>query len=137
MYLQSANSINNKNIKLSERITIPSNRLRGFEAGRVGPKDGDDYIGGNYAYSVNFASNIPQIFEESQNLDFLFIADAANIWGVDYDSSISGEGVRSSVGLALDWTSPIGPLNFTLAYPIAKKTGDKTEYFRFNLGTTF
>jgi outer membrane protein insertion porin family len=56
IYLQSANSINNKDIKLSERINIPSSRLRGFEAGRVGPKDGDDFIGGNYAYSINFAS---------------------------------------------------------------------------------
>ena len=137
VYLQSANSLNNKDIKLSERITIPSSRLRGFEAGRIGPKDGDDFIGGNYAYSINFASNIPQLFEESQNLDFLIFADAADIWGVDYNSSITGEGIRSSVGVALDWMSPIGPLNFTLAYPITKKTGDKTESFRFNLGTTF
>jgi outer membrane protein insertion porin family len=137
IYLQSANSLNNKDIKLSERITIPSSRLRGFEAGRVGPKDGDDFVGGNYAYSINFASNIPQIFEESQNLDFLIFADAADIWGVDYNSSIEGDGIRSSVGLALDWMSPIGPMNFTLAYPITKKTGDKTETFRFNLGTTF
>ena len=137
IHLQSANSLNNKDIKLSERITIPSSRLRGFEAGRVGPKDGDDFIGGNYAYSINFASNVPQFFEESQNLDFLIFADAADIWGVDYNSSIKGNGIRSSVGLALDWTSPIGPLNFTLAYPVTKKTGDKTESFRFNLGTTF
>ena len=137
IYLQSANSLNNKDIKLSERITIPSSRLRGFEAGRVGPKDGDDFVGGNYAYSINFASSIPQIFEESQNLDFLIFADAADIWGVDYNSSIKGDGIRSSVGLALDWMSPIGPMNFTLAYPVTKKTGDKTETFRFNLGTTF
>ncbi len=137
IYLQSANSLNNKDIKLSERINIPSSRLRGFEAGRVGPKDGDDFVGGNYAYSVNFASNVPQIFEESQNLDFLIFADAADIWGVDYNSSIKGGGVRSSVGVALDWMSPVGPMNFTLAHPVTKKTGDKTETFRFNLGTTF
>ena len=136
-YLQSANSLNNKDIKLSERINIPSSRLRGFEAGRIGPKDGDDYVGGNYAYSINLVSNIPQIFEESQNLDFLIFADAADLWGVDYNSSIEGEGVRSSVGVGLDWLSPIGPMNFTLAHPITKKNGDKTESFRFNLGTTF
>jgi len=137
IYLQSANSLNNKDIKLSERITIPSSRLRGFEAGRIGPKDGDDFIGGNYAYSINFASNLPQILEESQNVDFLIFADAANIWGVDYNSSIEGDGIRSSIGLALDWMSPVGPMNFSLAHPITKKTGDKTETFRFNLGTTF
>ena len=136
-YLQTANSLTNKDIKLSERINIPSSRLRGFESGRVGPRDGEDYIGGNYAYSINFASNIPQIFEDSQNLDFLIFADAADIRGVDYNSTIDGEGLRSSVGIALDWMSPVGPMNFTLAYPVSKKTGDKTETFRFNLGTTF
>ena len=137
IYLQSAHSLNNKNIKLSERISLPSNRLRGFESGRVGPKDGDDFVGGNYAYSLNFTSNIPQILEESQNLDFLIFADAADIWGVDYNSSLDGNGIRSSVGLALDWMSPVGPMNFTLAYPVTKKSGDKTETFTFNLGTTF
>ena len=137
IYLESAHSINNKDIKLSERITIPSNRLRGFEAGRLGPKDGDDFVGGNYAYSINVASNIPQIFEESQNIDFLIFADAADIWGVDYNSSLKGSGIRSSVGVALDWMSPVGPMNFILAYPVTKEIGDKTETFRFNLGTTF
>jgi outer membrane protein insertion porin family len=136
-HFETANSLNDKNIKLSERINIPSSRLRGFEAGRVGPKDGDDFIGGNYSYSINFASNVPQLFEESQNLDFLIFADAADIWGVDYNSSIKGNGIRSSVGVALDWMSPVGPMNFTLAYPLSKKTGDKTESFRFNLGTSF
>ena len=63
IYLQSANSLNNKDIKLSERITIPSSRLRGFEYGRVGPKDGDDFVGGNYAYSINFVSNLPNILK--------------------------------------------------------------------------
>ena len=137
LYLQSANSIDDKNIKLSERITIPSSRLRGFEYGRVGPKDGDDFIGGNYAYSLNFASSLPFILEDSQNFDLLFFADVADIWGVDYNSSIKGNGTRSSLGIALDWMTPVGPINFSFAYPISKQTGDKTESFRFNLGTTF
>ncbi len=137
LYLESANSINNKNIKLSERIAIPSSRLRGFEYGRVGPKDGDDFIGGNYAYSLNFTSSLPYIFEDSQNFDLLFFADVANIWGVDYNSSIKGDGTRSSLGIALDWMTPVGPMNFSFAYPISKQTGDRTETFRFNLGTTF
>jgi outer membrane protein insertion porin family len=138
LFLKSANSINNKDIKLSERIKIPSSKLRGFESGRMGPKDGDDFIGGNYGYALNFSSTIPKILENSQNLDFLFFIDAANLWGVDYDSSIDdNESIRSSTGIALDWFSPIGPLNFSLAYPISKKDTDREETFRFNLGTTF
>lgn len=137
VYLEAANSLQNKDIKLSERIKIPSRRLRGFETGRIGPKDGKDYIGGNYAYSLNFSSTIPQIFEESQNVDFLFFTDVADIWGVDYNSALNKNEIRSSVGLALDWYSPVGPLNFSLAQPITKADTDKTQSFRFNLGTTF
>ena len=138
LMFNAAKSISNKDIKLSERINIPSSRLRGFESGRIGPKDGDDYIGGNYGVAINFASTIPQILEQSQNVDFLFFIDAANLWGVDYDNSLDDSGsIRSSLGLALDWYSPIGPLNFSLAYPITKEDSDKEETFRFNLGTTF
>ena len=136
--LKTANSITNKDIKLSERISIPSSKLRGFESGRIGPKDGEDYIGGNYGYALNFSSTIPQILEQSQNVDFVFFIDAANLWGVDYDGTLDDNGsIRSAMGLGLDWYSPIGPLNFSLAYPITKEESDKEETFRFNLGTTF
>ena len=136
--LKSANSLTNDNIKLSERINIPSKKLRGFESGRVGPKDGDDFIGGNFAAAINFSSTLPQLFEESQNVDFSFFFDVANIWGVDYDNSLDDEGsIRSSTGIALDWLTPIGPLNFSLALPLTKKNSDRTETFRFDLGTSF
>ena len=136
-YFETSNSLNNKDVKLSERISIPSRRLRGFEIGKVGPKDGDDYIGGNFAYTLNFSSTIPKIFEESQNVEVLFFTDIADIWGVDYDSSLDSNKIRSSIGLALDWFSPVGPMNFSLSYPTSKADTDKTESFRFNLGTTF
>ena len=134
---KAANSINDKNVKLSERLYIPANNLRGFEIGKVGPKDGEDYIGGNFMSSVNISSTLPQILPNYENADFLFFLDIANIWGVDYDSSLDDDEVRSSVGLAVDWFTPIGPLNFSLAQPLSKSNNDKTESFRFNLGTTF
>ena len=136
-YFETANSLNNKDVKLSERINIPSRRLRGFESGRIGPKDGDDFIGGNFAYSINFSSNIPQFFEESQNVEFLIFTDLADVWGVDYDSSLNDSKLRSAIGLGLDWYSPVGPMNFSLSHPISKADTDKTESFRFNLGTSF
>jgi outer membrane protein insertion porin family len=138
IYLRSSNSINDENIKLSERIFLPSDKLRGFERGKVGPKDGNDFIGGNYAAAFNFSSTVPQILENSQNLDFLFFIDVANIWGVDYfKGDDEGSNIRSSVGIGLDWLTPIGPLNFTLSEALSKSSSDVTESFRFNLGTTF
>ena len=59
---------------------------------------------------------IPKNFEESQNIDFLFFIDAANLWGVDYDNDLDDDGtLRSSTGIALDWFTPVGPLNFSLS----------------------
>ncbi len=138
IFLQSANSITGEDIKLSERLSIPSSRLRGFESGKVGPKDGNDFIGGNYVATMNFTSTLPKILEDNQDIDILFFVDAANIWGVDYDSSIDNSStLRSSIGLAVDWFTAIGPLNFSLTETLTKKDTDVTESFRFNIGTSF
>ena len=138
LFLQSANSINNKDVKLTERLFLPSNKLRGFEAGKVGPKDGDDFIGGNFATSINFNTTLPLIFDNVQNLDASLFVDVANIWGVDYDSSIDdSDKVRSSIGIGIDWFSVIGPINFSLSESISKASSDVTQSFRFNIGTTF
>ena len=138
IYLKSSSSLTNNDIKLSERNFIPSSRLRGFEKGKIGPKDGDDFIGGNYAASINFSTTVPQILENSEDIDFLFFFDAANVWGVDYfRGDDEGSEIRSSIGIALDWLTPIGPLSFSLAESITKSNSDITESFRFNLGTTF
>ena len=135
--LRSAHSITNKEIKLSERLRVPANTLRGFEYGKIGPKDGDDFIGGNYMGAINFTTTLPQILENSQNTDFVIFMDAVNLWGVDYNSSLDDNEIRSSIGFGLDWYSPVGPMNFSLAQPINKSSNDVTETFRFNLGTTF
>ncbi|MDC3074731.1 BamA/TamA family outer membrane protein, partial [Candidatus Pelagibacter sp.] len=137
-YFKSSNSLTGDNIKLSERINIPSSRLRGFEYGKVGPKDGSDYVGGNFVSAINFSSTLPQFLENSQTTDFTIFLDMANVWGVDYNSSLdSYDEIRSSIGINLDWFSAIGPLSFSLSQPITKNNTDITESFRFNLGTTF
>ena len=134
---KAANSLKNEDVKLSERLYIPSSSLRGFEFGKVGPKDGDDYIGGNFLSSININSTLPQILPNNQNTDFIIFMDIANVWGVDYDSSLDDNEIRSSIGVGIDWFTPVGPLTFSLAQPISKGNNDKVENFRFNLGTTF
>ena len=136
--LGSSFSVNDKDIKLSERLFIPGSRLRGFERGKIGPKDGDDFIGGNYMSAINLSSSLPQIFANSQNLDLSIFMDAASVWGIDYDDSISENSeIRTAVGIGLNWTTVVGPLSFSLSQPLTKADTDVTETFRFNLGTTF
>ena len=137
-FAKTANSLSGKDVKLSDRLFLPSSKLRGFEAGKVGPKDGVDYIGGNYAATINLATTLPQIMPNLQNTNFSVFFDAANIWGVDYNSSLSDSSkIRSSVGIAIDFFTPIGPLNLSLSEAITKESNDITESFRFNIGTTF
>ena len=137
-FVGSVNSINNKDVRISERLFIPSNRLRGFEKGKVGPIDNGDFVGGNYVAASSFNLTLPKLFDQFQNTDLTFFIDTANLWGVDYNDSIDDNSkIRSSTGLTLDIFTPVGPLNFSLSQPITQASTDKTETFRFNLGTTF
>ena len=81
---------------------------------------------------------MPYVFETLETLDMVVFLDAANVWGVDYSDTIDDSNkIRSSVGVAIDWFTIIGPVNFSLAQPISKASTDKTETFRFQIGTTF
>ena len=59
-------------------------------------------------FTFNVSSTLPQILPNSEETDFSVFFDAAHLWGVDYDSSIDGDGkLRSSIGLGLDWFTVI------------------------------
>ena len=137
-YITSINSIGDEDVRLSKRKGLSTYRLRGFEKNKVGPVDGSDHVGGNYAAAVNFETNLPNLLPESTNMDIGFFLDIGNVWGVDYDSSIDDSNkLRSSTGIAANWLSPLGPMTFVLSQNLSKADTDVTESFNFNLGTTF
>ena len=87
---------------------------------------------------MNFETNLPRLLPESTKTDVGLFLDFGNVWGVDYSSQIDDSNkIRSSTGAVINWTSPLGPMSFTLAKDIAKASTDKTETFNFRLGTTF
>ncbi len=45
--------------------------------------------------------------------------------------------IRASVGASLIWASPMGPIRFDFAIPLAKGKYDQTQVFNFSGGTTF
>jgi outer membrane protein insertion porin family len=136
-YFKAVNSLDGADVRISKRVKIPSYRLRGFKKGKIGPKDNNEYIGGNYVSAINLSTNLPKLLTTFENIDFSYFIDIANVWGVDYDSSIDDSNIiRSSTGIVMEYLSPIGPLSFSLTQPITKKSSDQTETFRFNLGTS-
>ncbi len=136
LYLKAVNSFDD-DVRVSKRIYIPSTRLRGFESGAIGPKDGTQYIGGNYGSAINFNSTLPNLLNGYENIDFNLFLDAANLWHVDYDNSLDSDKIRSATGISINWFTPVGPLSFSYAVPISEAKSDKTESFRFQIGTSF
>jgi outer membrane protein insertion porin family len=137
-YFSAINGLDDEDVRISKRTFLSTKRLRGFKKGMIGPIDGKDHVGGNFASALNFEANLPNILPEDTNMDVGVFLDFGNVWGVDYDSSIDDSNeIRSSTGVALNWSSPIGPMTFILSQNLSKANTDETESFNFNLGTTF
>ena len=136
-YISAINSLEGSDVRVSDRIYLSARKLRGFEAGKVGPKDNLDFIGGNFASAASLSTTLPTVFPELESIDFNIFLDAGNVWGVDYDNNLDNSKIRSSTGISIDWLTPVGPLNFVIAQPITKASTDVEQTFRFDIGTNF
>ena len=137
-YGRAVQSIFDEDVRITNRFYLPRKKLKGFKTRQVGPKDGKDYVGGNYATAINLDTTLPMVFSTIESLDMRYFIDAANIWGVDYSESVDQSNtLRASTGFVIDWFTPIGPLNVSFSQDLSKADDDKTEFFQFNLGTTF
>ena len=136
-YASAINSLEGGDVRVSDRLYLSTRKLRGFEAGKIGPKDNLDFIGGNYASVASISTTLPTLLPELESIDFNIFLDAGNVWGVDYNDSLDNSKIRSSTGLSIDWLTPVGPLNFVFAQPITKSSTDVEQSFKFDIGTTF
>jgi len=117
--------------------------VRGFKTGTLGPKDANgDALGGDKRVVGNAEVFFPLPgLKDDQSLRMSAFVDAGATFGPDdkdnlYKTFAFGD-LRYSAGIAVLWVSPLGPLKFSLAQPIVKKTGDKAEMFQFTLGNVF
>jgi len=125
-------------IKISDRLYASNSDILGFAQRSIGPKEGGDYIGGNNLASFGAKTSFPNFLPEFLRPKSYFFYNAANVWGVDYSNRIdSTNKIRSSTGLTLDLTTPIGPVSFSYAVPLTKFNTDKEQKFSFNFGSSF
>ena len=114
-YASAINGVDD-DVRLSKRRFLSSKRLRGFERGKIGPVDGTDHIGGNYAAAFNIEANLPNLLPEDSKTDVNVFLDFGNVWGVDYDDTLDNSNkIRSSTGVQASWMSPIGPMTFVFS----------------------
>jgi len=117
--------------------------VRGFKNGTLGPHDqNDDALGGDKRIIGNAELFFPLPgLKDDQSLRMSAFVDVGATFGPNdyqgrYKDFAFGD-LRYSAGIAVLWVSPLGPLKFSLAQPLASKTGDQEEMFQFTLGNTF
>ena len=106
--IKSINAFNSKDVKLSDRIFLSDSELRGFAFRGVGPKVSDEYVGGNYSYSTNFSTTVPNGLPDKWGTKSNIFFDVANVWGKDFSEGVDSNKIRSSAGVGFEWVSPLG-----------------------------
>ena len=64
-----------ENVRLTNRLFVDGRKLRGFVHGKVGPKDGADWIGGNYLRTLGLEAQLPNLLPESTRTDVSLFLD--------------------------------------------------------------
>ena len=113
--------------------------MRGFKSNSLGPQDEfDDALGANAKIVGQMELLFPppgDTFRDSMR--FGLFLDAGNVFDLSGGADIDSDEFRASVGAMLSWMSPVGPLSFSIGYPVKEKEGDETEIFQFNIGAGF
>jgi outer membrane protein insertion porin family len=150
-----------RDVRLVDAFFRGGDFVRGFELSGIGPRDvsalnpSNDALGSRtyIGASAELQFNIPFLPESSGVRTALFI-DAGTAYGVGSTGGLvrcgSAPGVtiaagcflddsriRASYGASLIWRSPLGPLRFDFAVPIARTWYDRVQFFRFSGGSTF
>jgi outer membrane protein insertion porin family len=115
--------------------------VRGYDTaslgapGTIDPLTGDRY-GGTKRLVGNAEVFIPMPglgMDKSMRLSAF--VDGGQVWG--NGEKISLGDLRFSTGLAMTWSSPMGPLKFSLAKALRQKPEDKVQRLQFQMGSVF
>ncbi len=111
--------------------------VRGFAQSSLGPRDPVDDVplGGQTRIvgSAEFIFPLPGTGNDRSFRSFVFL-DAGNVFP---SGSIDLGDLRYSVGIGLNWASPVGPMKLSIGLPLNKKEEDRSQRIQFQLGTGF
>jgi len=133
----------NGNSRVVDRFT-GNGEFRGFEPNGIGPRElaatNEDALGGNFYAVLRLDAEFPLGLPEEYGVQGGIFADIGSVWGLDDDlggTIDDGFHLRSAVGVALLWETPIGPLRFNFAKALQKQPYDREQTFDLSVSTQF
>jgi outer membrane protein insertion porin family len=112
--------------------------VRGYDDFSLGPRDPE---GNTLGGTRRVIGNVELLFPvpgaaQDKSLRLSYFVDAGQVYA-DSEKLDLGE-LRYSTGLALSWSSPLGPLRLSFAQPLNERQGlDRIQRLQFKFGTTF
>ena len=140
------------NSRITERFFLNSNRMRGFDAAGLGPRDrhsaNGDAVGGNMFAVARLEADFPLGLPEEYGLRGGVFFDVGSLWGLDDTGGAPGPTQpggqidddlhwRSTVGFSLFWDTQLGPLRFNFSKALVKEDYDRERTFDLTISTRF
>lgn len=134
-----------EDVRVQNNFYLGANDIRGFFI--IGPRDlnnsnQSNATGGKIFYIGSAEFRFPLGLPRELGVNGALFCDNGVLKSVDSsikkNAQISPSNkLRSSVGFSISWASPMGPIRFDFAKIIRKEKHDKTQFFNFNIGTSF
>lgn len=131
--------LDNGQVSIGEKFFMGGvSSVRGYQSSSISKRDTsftDSYgknplMGGNQTFSNSLEVSIPLVPEAKMRLALFYD------YGMIGQNSFN-EMTRSSTGFAVEWYSPMGPIQLIFANALDAQSGDRTAPFEFTIGTRF
>ena len=97
---------------------------------------------------IRFEAEFPLGLPEEYGIRGGVFLDVGSVWGLNDRAGTGAQPngdalvddsfhLRSSIGVSIFWTTPIGPLRFNLSRALAKQDYDKEQTFDLTISTSF
>lgn len=114
--------------------------VRGYDGNTLGPQDSNNEALGGNLMTVASASIIFPNFINDKSLRTSIFVDGGNVFNTEESPENGGVNfnrLRYSTGLNVEWVTPVGPLDFSIARTLNARSGDKKQAFQFTVGVGF
>ncbi len=133
-----------EDIKIFQRYQLGGNNLRGFDDFGASPRDitTGDALGGDWIATAKAEIKVPLGLPEEIGITPKIFTDWGSI-GAPTDLKdrnadiLQSQRIRGSVGVGIEWESPVGPINIDWAHVLRSADFDVTQSFRVNFGQRF